>query len=253
MVADVTLDGAWVDGASADAGADTITVVSATGLANGTPIEFRANTGALPAGITDYLNGAKGVGDGDYFNIINLSGTSFQICDTVGGTTPINITDAGTAGWQWRVAGATTLAVTGLDLDKHKEYEIYMQVSLAKITTAVLQVYSTTTGYSWTGFATTWPRTFFSWLQTPNITGKYSMGAYNGSLRLLGTGLLQAKSQSSAAHTNDRSTATVTATIANNAVGTGSGNITGFTVVRSVADVGLIRNGSRVIVVRRGA
>lgn len=258
VVADVTLDGAWNDGATVNAGTDYITVASAAGLANGTPIEFRANTGVLPAGITAYTNGAKGVGDGDYFNIINLSGTTFQITATVGGTTPVDITDAGTAGWQWRVAGASTFNLTGMSLDTHQEYDIYALFAGAKQNAVNSSYYwqfnygthtqFKTFGYSldgWGGSAVN-----FGAL----LSLKYSLIAAKFNLKKLAAGKALLAGNVVSVETTDRSAVTQKTVFAETRyVDYTAQDVTNIRFGSSNSNNLLIRNGSRIIVIRRGA
>lgn len=257
VVADVTLDGAWNSGATADAGTNYITVASAAGLANGTPIEFRANTGVLPGGITDYLNGAKGIGDGDYFNIINLSGNTFQICATVGGTTPVDITSAGTAGWQWRVAGASLFNLTGMSLDTHQEYDIYALFAGTKqnaVNTSYFGQfnYGTHTQFKFFGYSSdTWGGSAFNFGALLSL--KYSLVVAKFNLKKLDAGKALLAGNVVAIETTDRSAATQKTVFAESRyIEYTAQDVTNIRFGSSNSNNLLIRNGSRIIVVRRG-
>lgn len=68
---------------SADAGADTVTVTSATGLENGMAISFSATT-------------VSGISTSTVYWIQSLSGNTFKLYSNIGWTTTVNITSDGT-------------------------------------------------------------------------------------------------------------------------------------------------------------
>lgn len=101
VVYDVTLNAAWKVGTPSIDPATGIITLAGHGFANNVPVEFGAGTGALPTGIAAYDSRAFFA---DYYNVINATTDTFQITSTVGGTTPVIPSDAGTAGWQVRGA-----------------------------------------------------------------------------------------------------------------------------------------------------
>lgn len=252
-IADVTLDGAWISGASADAGTDRITVADATGLTNGTPIEFYAGTGALPGGLTAHTANQEGVGDGDYYNIINLSGNTFQLTNTLGGATPVDITSVGTAGWQWRVAGAASLTASGLNLDVDVEYDVFYFIPQVKLTTTNTATYLRLNG-DFTNFL------YFSvgsglWGGNLGYCGglvgqKYSMTTGVVKVRKIADGLYSLRIGELTMDAPDRATGTARATYNPPSYAkSDTRNVTSIAFYPSSTAHGLIRNGARIVVV----
>lgn len=258
-VADVTLDGAWKDGATVDAGADTITFAAGHGLVDTDAIEFRANTGALPGGISDYLSGASRSGlDGWYCNVHSGSGNVFKLTNTPGTTTPIDITSAGTAGWQWRKAGAALITVAGIDLDAHKEYSILMLVSMVRRSdasnTAGLHFQKTGGGDHYITGVGVAPNSSVVILGLYG-TRKYSLASSTLRLIRMSSTMHAVAHVGTGNNTDDRTTWTANTII--NAGGIGisaaAANITSLDIGPTSAARAHLRNGSRIIVIRRGA
>ena len=132
IISDVTLTSAWKTGtATIDTGTGVITLPG-HGFTNNTPVEFSDGTGVLPTGIEAY---DKEPYWGEYYNVINVSGDTFQITATVGGTSPVIPSDAGTAGWQVRSAGDSFFSASiGGNMDNGKSFEITAIVPFVKIT-----------------------------------------------------------------------------------------------------------------------
>ena len=106
-----------------------IITLTGHGFSGNDAIEFGAGTGAVPTGILAY---DSTVHWSTYYNVINVSGDTFQITNTLDGSTPVVPSDAGTAGWQIRSGQMTSLQVTGLDLQRDKAYEIICILYIAR-------------------------------------------------------------------------------------------------------------------------
>ncbi|HPL94912.1 MAG TPA: hypothetical protein PLK02_07420, partial [Paludibacteraceae bacterium] len=131
ILSDTTYEPTWISGASYDSASKTFTLVGHT-VVNTDVIEFRENTGVLPANIQAYNIDEVG---GQYYNAINVSGSTFQICDTVGGETPFTTSDDGTAGWQFRIC-PQSMTIKGLNLANLKNIRLLFSIQYAKRTTS---------------------------------------------------------------------------------------------------------------------
>lgn len=254
VVADQTFNAPWIAGTpTADAGTDFITLTG-HGLANGDPVEFDAGSGVLPGGIVAYnddVSAPAGPG-GHYYNIIGVSGDTFQICDTVGGAVAVDITSAGTAGWRVRKAGNYPIIVTGLDLNAHLEYDVYFFWGLAKLTTAGVNLYCRLNANADMKYfiGSTWNTNIF--IPTAAPTGKYSkmlskfkIAKKNGLLFI--TDIVDGGQSST-----DKNTATEHTLASKNAIVNDSGvNVTTISFNSNNNAVGIIRNGARALVLRR--
>lgn len=108
IVSDTTYNNSWISGTpTVDPATNTFTLPG-HGLANNVPVEFDAGTGVLPGGLSQYNSDIYG---GTYYNAINVVGDTFQVTDTVGGTTPVDILSAGIAGWRIRKALCFTTSI----------------------------------------------------------------------------------------------------------------------------------------------
>jgi hypothetical protein len=135
ILSDTTYNADWIAGtASVDASTNVITLVG-HGLVNTDAIEFDAGTGALPEGILQYN---ADTGANNYYNVIQMSGDTFKICDTVGGATELDITSAGTAVWRIRKAGVSSITISELALATDIQYEIFIKTGFAKKTTGAI-------------------------------------------------------------------------------------------------------------------
>jgi len=119
LLSDTTYESAWLTSAISVAG--SVFTMIAHPFASGDPIEFRPNTGILPTGVITYNNDNIG---GTYYNIGKLTNDTFEIYSDVARTVKVTPTDAGTAGYQVRLAGIYSFSIDNLDLAKDQSYRI---------------------------------------------------------------------------------------------------------------------------------
>jgi len=254
VVADQTFNAAWRSGTlTADPDTDIITL-NGHGFTDGMPVEFDEGTGVLPAGIAAYdddVSVPAGPG-GHYYNVISATANTFQICDTVGGASAVDIIDAGTLGWKVRLAGVTSCVLTGLNLDEHLEYDIFIYWHLAKLTTAVNSFYLRLNNDANMKYyhGTTWDATILSPCAT--VSGKYSKMLCTFRLTKKNGLLMISRISDGGQHSTDKSTASSATSALGNALINDSGvNVTSLAITTSNNTIALLRNGVRIMVVRR--
>lgn len=134
LLLDTTIDNAWNTNAlSVDDSTNVFTLV-AHGFSVGDPVEFDANTGVLPIGVSAYN---ANIGGGFYYNIATVpSADTFTITDTVGSVTPLDITSTGTAGYRVRAASlSNTGTIVGFDSTLYSELKFIVIYNGVKLTT----------------------------------------------------------------------------------------------------------------------
>jgi hypothetical protein len=246
LVSDTTYNSAWITGTpTADAGTDYITLTG-HGLVNGDAVEFDTNAGALPGGISAY--NADTIG-GFYYNVINVSGDTFQITATPGDSTPVDITSAGTSGWRIRKADVTMVWPT-LDLDVEFEYDIYTMGQYVIKTAGGNTFYVETAGLTGSKFHSNlaWDTAYGS-LATA-INKKYSFITTHIDVKKLATGLIRVKLFHSGPMSNDKSAQTYVNDECTAFITYTSGNLTGLKRWSNDPASMNFRNGTRVLVYR---
>jgi hypothetical protein len=247
VLVDQTFNAAWVNSAPSVSTVDGTITLNAHGLTNGTPIEFDANGGTLPGGISQYNVDLLG---GVYYSVINATTNTFQICATIGGSTVIIPTTAG-SGWRVRTAGVTAVTVSGLDLNAYKEYDIFLFWGCAKknVTGDSLYLKLNNSNTFAAAKTTTWMGTA-ALMVSATFTKKYSLSLLKVNLQKKNT-LLFANMSDAGQDSDDKSVATIQTVANTNTIIIDTGvNITSLFFAPNSNNV-LIRNGTRAIAIRR--
>ena len=251
VVSDQSFNASWITGTLTSDGVNTFTL-NGHGLAVGDPVEFDANGGILPTGITQYNNDSIG---GTYYNVATITANTFTVTATVGSVTPMALITTGSGTIRVRKAGLSAFTITGLNLQNDIEYEIYFRYSFAKKTTSGEYIYyrpnsdSSQKIYSQIGYANN-----IIWdCGNASTTKKYSN--INSIVRLRRNTASKAYGfiESTGSQTDDKSTGITAITpITNNAFCCDNlaAEITSIYVGTNVG-AALIRNGAEAIIVRR--
>jgi hypothetical protein len=152
-VSDETFNAPWKSGTPTIDPATGIITLADHGFNNKDPIEFDAGTGVLPTGILPYNCDANG---GMYYNVIAIDANTFKITSTLGSTTALIPTDAGTAGWKIRHAGCNVGAgittLFELPINDSSKHRLYITGRFAqKSTTADDYAFYFDTGFNYFG------------------------------------------------------------------------------------------------------
>lgn len=250
IIHDVTLNAPWKSGtATIDPATGTITLAG-HGFSANMPIEFDAGTGALPSGIGAYDSDNLG---GTYYNVINVSGGTFQVTGTVGGSTPVVPSDAGTSGWRVRPAYPFTSAYsqTGFNLAVGETLTFVLNGEGVKITTgatsfAIGPLTSISAGdMVKTNSLSAWPYLWPVWNMSSQ---KYSKHFIRFEIRRLATALYALRCESFSIGTDNKSSVTTHQMYTvNGAVLVKEVSTLGYTLIWNVSNAGLFRNGLRIV------
>ena len=243
VILDTTYNSSWIGTPSVNPFTGEFTL-SNHGLVTNDPVEFDSLGGVLPSGVLPYNSDTIG---GTYYNAIVINPNVFKITSTVGGSTPVIPSDEGQSVWAVRKAGMDSILPTGLSLETHGEYEIYILYGFAKKTTGAEGLYFRMNNIS----------TFKSLVNRGNyalntftmgyaLSQKYSMLYQNLRLKRLSVDNILINTTVSGQSTDDKSTATAINTSIMGRI-IGESEITSFNMSRS-SGYGVIRNGARVIV-----
>jgi hypothetical protein len=245
IISDTTYNSTWKTGIPVvDPATDIITLVG-HGFANGDAIEFDAGSGVLPAGISAYNADNNG---GFYYNVINATTDTFQVTSTVGGTTPVDITAAGTAGWRVRSAtlGELSQLTLALDLNTIKKYTLLYFLNTANKTAGV------------------WIAQIFSglvnntlWLSADpgnpvNLsTKRYTKCLIRADFDLIEPGIIMTSIKANGKMTDDKSSWSEINKNVSGIITYTSGNLTGYLLRPNNYSYGDLRNGTRIVALRR--
>lgn len=130
LISDTTYENVWIETAISVDHVTGIFTMIGHGFTDTEAIEFRANTGVLPTGIESYNSDLV---TGTYYNVINKTNDTFQICATVGGSTAVIPSDAGISGFQVRKLVSATGVVNLPSLAAYdNEIEVFLSIKTAR-------------------------------------------------------------------------------------------------------------------------
>ena len=252
LVSDTTYNAPWLAGTPSVVPATGVITLVGHGLSNTFPVEFDAGTGVLPTGILPYNSDALG---GMYYNVINVVGDTFQICATVGGTVAVLPSTAGTAGWRIRRACPFTSSWWDLTypLDVGRTLNVSIACDGVKMTTGLASFAIAPKGAgTMVGLLSSGAFAGYSFASVISMgPQKFSKHTCTLSITRLGTALYALTCSTMSVSTDDKAVFVNTQpTMLSRSVLNESLATTGWSLIWNNANIGLVRNGARVIVWR---
>jgi hypothetical protein len=248
LISDTTYQSAWQSFTMTyDPATGIFTTSIAHPFAVNDPIEFQANGGTLPVGLLPYNSDNIG---GTYYNVQSVSNsTHFTITDTIAGVL-YKPTVAGIGAYQVRIAGVTSINITGLDLARDGMYKIEIaNLGMAKKSTNGIDIIARLNSASYSYLSYTYPSSFF--YPCAAFASKYSFSKLSIEMSFMSSDTVHINFRHQGVSSNTRASASILSSVGGVITKDVTANIT--SLLMWLADGGanaIIRNGTQVRVWR---